>query len=258
MCKSNIEAIKAEVKELKEMGRTLLLSFLKDYGTEEDKDYVIRTGRTDIPSFKFHYQTWYSKSYRLIKQIIPDRATDFSNLYEYPRVRKNISFQNYTIKDTLQGLIVGNGIVSPKDSRPEFIQQLSIFDAAYSTLDSTINNMVLSLQSNIFDSEIESATNLKKAGHLRAAGAICGVLIEKHLLSVCQSHNIKISKKHPSISDLNEKLKSEKLLEHTQWRHIQLMADIRNICSHAKEKEPTNDQIDDLINGTNKIMKSIS
>ena len=254
---SNIEKIKEEAKELRKMGGDLIFSFLRDYGTTEDQKYISKKDMTKIPLFKFKYQTWYSKSYKLIKQIIPDRAQDFANFYEYPRTRKNISFQNYTIKDALQGLIINGGTVTPKDALPELFQQIAIFDAAYSTLGSAINDIISNLQSNVFDSEIESAQNLKKAGHLRASGTICGVLIEKHLLLVCQSHNIKINKKNPSISDLNEKLKSEKILEHTQWRHIQLMADIRNICSHAKGKEPTNDQIDDIISGTNKIIKSI-
>ena len=57
-----------------------------------------------IPKFRQEYQIWYSKSKILIKQLLPDRLDDFVRYYEKPRSRKNVSVDNYTIEDYLQGL----------------------------------------------------------------------------------------------------------------------------------------------------------
>ena len=43
-----------------------------------------------------------------------------------------------------------------------------------------------------------------------------------------------------------------------QWRFVQHLADIRNICDHDRGKEPQKDEIDDLLSGTSKVLKTIS
>jgi hypothetical protein len=37
-----------------------------------------------------------------------------------------------------------------------------------------------------------------------------------------------------------------------------MLADIRNACDHNKEKEPTAQQVADLIDGTDKILKTLA
>ena len=113
------------------------------------------------------------------------------------------------------------------------------------------------MQADLFDSEFDTARALAKSGFLRAAGAICGVIIEKHLLHVCKIHGIAIRKKNPGISDLNQALKDNGLVTVPQWRFNQHLADIRNLCDHAKGKEPIKDEIEDLMSGTEKVLKTI-
>jgi hypothetical protein len=67
-----------------------------------------------------------------------------------------------------------------------------------------------------------------------------------------------VTKKTPTISDLNELLKSHSAIEISQWRHISMLADIRNICAHSKDIEPTSEQVGDLIDGTVKVLKTIA
>jgi len=61
----------------------------------------------------------------------------------------------------------------------------------------------------------------------------------------------------PSVSDLNEPLKSKGVYDILVWRKIQLLVDIRNICSHQKSTEPTEEQVDELISGVNSVIKSV-
>ena len=66
-----------------------------------------------------------------------------------------------------------------------------------------------------------------------------------------------VTKKNPTISDFNDLLKNSVAVEVAQWRFIQHLGDLRNLCDHNKSKEPTNDDIEDLITGTEKITKTI-
>ena len=215
-----------------------------------------------LPSFKLKYQSWYSEAFALVKQVLPDRLVDFKSYYEYPRVRKEITFQNYMVRDYLQGLHITEGyekrvVVNQSAAIPEFEQQLNIVKAAKSTLESSLINLTSVLQADLFDSELDSARALAKSGFLRAAGAICGVVIEKHLRHVCDTHGVVIRKKNPGISDLNQTLKEKDVISVPQWRYVQHLADIRNICDHAKGREPRKDEIDDLLDGTAKVLKTV-
>ena len=60
----------------------------------------------------------------------------------------------------------------------------------------------------LFDSELDAAEALAKKKFLRGAGAMAGVVLEKHLRQVCSNHSVKISKKAPTINDLNDLLKA--------------------------------------------------
>ena len=226
------------------------------FGKEEAKEYIKL-----LPNFKREYQSWYSESLALVKQVLPDRISDFSSYYEHPRVRKDITSLNYMIRDYLQGLritgVMGDIVADGSAAIPEFEQQLNIVRAAKRSLESILIDLTSILQADLFDSEIDGTRALAKAGFLRPAGVICGVVIEKHLRHVCDTHGIKIIKKRPTISDFNDKLKDGNIILVSQWRFIQHLADLRNLCSHLRERDPTDEDVEDLISGTEKILKTV-
>lgn len=228
----------------------------KELGDEKSEEFI-----KNLPHFTSDYQSWFSKAQAVVKQILPDRLIDFNAYYEYPKPRKDITFQNYMIKDALQGLQIsylGEVKAGISAAIPELVQQINILRAAKDALDSRLMDIRSILQADLFDSELESARALAKAGYLRAAGAVCGVLIEKHLAEVCQTHGCSPKKKKaPGISDLNQALKDNDTISVPQWRFIQHLADIRNLCDHAKGREPTKEEIADLTTGTEKVLKTI-
>ncbi|MCZ7401887.1 MAG: hypothetical protein O8C61_06675 [Candidatus Methanoperedens sp.] len=93
---------------------------------------------------------------------------------------------------------------------------------------------------------------------MTAAGAIVGVVLERHLSKVCQNHEIAITQKNPVISDFNELLKKSEIFDIPTWRWIQRLGDIRNLCSHSKDRDPTSDEVQDLIDGVDKAIKTIA
>lgn len=238
-------------------GKAFVESVEEQLGEEKVEKYL-----KNLPDFKESYQGWYSEAQAVVRQVLPDRLSDFQSYYEFPRVRKDITFQNYMIRDYLQGLHITRGyeekvIAEGRHAIPEFVQQLNIVKAARDKLDSALIDLTAILQADLFDSEVTSARALAKAGYLRATGAICGVVIEKHLLQACSVHSITLRKKNPGISDLNQALRDKDAITVPQWRFIQHLADIRNICDHAKGKEPTKDEIEDLLSGTEKVLKTV-
>ncbi|NRT71468.1 hypothetical protein [Clostridium beijerinckii] len=201
--------------------------------------------------FNLNYQQWYSKSLEVIRQLVPNRLEDFKFFYRNEKGRHQ-SYPEKDINDFLSEEGIPHQFISVK-----VYQQINILKSAYERLDSVLYEIKNIVQADIFDSEIESARYLFKLGFLRAAGAICGVIIEKHFETVCSDHNLKISKKEPTISDYNDSLKKSEIIKTEMWRFVQRMGDLRNLCDHNKKEEPTKENVIDLIDGTDKIIKSI-
>jgi len=216
-----------------------------------------------LPVFNTEYQKWYSEALSLLKQLLPDRVDDFISHYKKPRVkRKEITFENYVIQDGLQGLRITRGweedvVVDASAAIPQFQQQLAILQSAKQRFKTSLFDIRNLVQADLLDSEIDAARELHKNKFYRASGVICGVSLEKHLGEICNQYNIKFRKKNLTIADLNDALKKEGVIDTPQWRHLQFLGDIRNKCGHSKADQPTKEEVEDLINGTNKVVKTI-
>lgn len=84
-----------------------------------------------------------------------------------------------------------------------------------------------------------------------------GVVIEGHLQKVASNRGVKINKKNPTIADLNDPLKSAEIIDTASWRKISFLSDLRNLCSHKKTVEPTKEQVEELIQGAEWLMKNV-
>jgi len=215
-----------------------------------------------IPQFNRAYQPWYSEAKALIKQLLPDRLNDFVRHYEKPKTRKEISYDNYTIEDALQGLQVTRGydkevVVDSRAAVSHVHQQVEILKSAKGRFKSSLFEIRQLVMADLMDSELEAAAELAKKKFLRAAGAVAGVVLEKHLHQVCTNHSVKITKKDLGISHLNDQLKNADVIDVPQWRAIQYLGDLRNLCDHPKGQEPTPEQIAELIAGVTKVTKTL-
>lgn len=214
----------------------------------------------ELPSFMDEYQLWYSEATALVKLLLPDRLSDFTRYYEKPKSRKGLTNENYTIEDYLQGISVsssGRSIVKPDAAVPRFRQQLNIVKSIRQRFRSSLFDIRQLAQADLFDSELDVAKELAKNKFYRAAGVVAGVVLEKHLKEVCANHGLTLRKRAPQISDLNDKLKAESVIDIPQWRSIQHLGDLRNLCAHHKQSEPTREQADELIAGAAKVTKTI-
>ena len=213
-----------------------------------------------LPSFKDEYQAWYSGAKALVRQLLPDRLSDFTRYYEKPKSRKEITHENYTIEDYLQGIrftLRSSKGVGPDAAIPCFHQQLSILKAIRERFRSSLFDIRQLAQADLFDSELDAASELAVSKFTRAAGVLAGVVLERHLKEVCGNHGLTLRRKAPQISHLNDALKGGSVIDIPQWRSIQHLGDLRNLCAHDKESEPTLDQVKDLLTGVAKVTKTI-
>jgi hypothetical protein len=86
---------------------------------------------------------------------------------------------------------------------------------------------------------------------------VAGVLLEAHLRQVCDNHKIKAGKKNPTIGDLNDLLKNRSVYDTAVWRNIQRLGDLRNLCGHKRDREPTKEDVAELLDGVDKTTKTI-
>ena len=139
----------------------------------------------NLSEFETLYEAWYSESIVLLKQLLPERVANFISFYEKPKSRKIINIENYVIQDYLKGLVIAN--YGRSAAIPQFQQQLAIIKAVKSRFESSLFDIKKLVQADLFDTEIEAASELLKNGFYRASGIIAGVVLEKHLSQVCNN-----------------------------------------------------------------------
>jgi hypothetical protein len=210
------------------------------------------------------YQRWYSEAHEVIRQILPSRLGEFEMLYQGDGKHKDINLRTYTIKDWLLGVRLGtdsgSGLSYYDEATIVFMQfqmQYEILKSAKLRFESSLLDIHQLLCADLFDSEVASARELLKNGFLRAAGAVAGVVAEKQLWEACQNHNVSITKKNPTIATYNDALKEGGVIDIPQWRFIQRLGDLRTLCDHNKEREPTKDEVTELIDGVDRLIKTV-
>lgn len=237
------EAIHKELTGLHKEGEKLAVSFQK----EEEKQ------------FHYDYQRWYTKALKAVASLASDRHAEFRGYYEINPKRKSLGYGTYVIQDYLKGVVPGGNRQS-FNTRQEVLQcffnQLTILKAIEVRIDSILLNIEAELHAELQDNEVAVARQLLKVSP-RAAGALVGVLIEGHLQKVADSHGIKIAKKNPTIADLNDPLKAASVTDTASWRKISFLADLRNLCSHKKDFDPTKEQVEELISGAEWLTKNV-
>jgi hypothetical protein len=134
--------------------------------------------------------------------------------------------------------------------------QGAILASLASRIDGVLADIEATLAGEIEDTTLDAARRLVQV-NLRAAGALAGVVLEEHLQRVARDRQVKV-KASPTIGDLNEPLKAAGVYGTAEWRRIQWLADIRNLCAHRKDADPTKEQVTELIDGVNWAVKNVA
>jgi hypothetical protein len=219
-------------------------------------------GQIATPDFIEAYQQWYTPALKLVSLLGTDRFEEFCSYYLVNPSRDQLNASTYVIQDYVSGVKPVRSIAPGSDFHSQtiitskFASQLGLLKSLSIRIDSVLSDVKGHLFAELQDKELRVASQLIEV-NLRAAGAVAGVVLEGHLQQVAANHGISIAKKNPTVSDLNNPLKENGVYDIVLWRRIQYLADIRNCCDHKKEREPTEEEVKDLIAGADKIIKTI-
>lgn len=246
-----IETIKKEFVKTVNDTKNIILFLQDKLDEKESRNY----------SFHMSYQVWYSKALKFVEIFGKDRLSDFKSYYEIDPKRKSLGYGTYVIQDYNKGVVPNRVQYSNFNTKNETLtnvyNQYTILNAIYDRIDNVVLDIQTTLLDEIQETELKSARALLKI-NLRASGVIAGVILETHLGKVVENHNLKLAKKNPTLADYNEFLKTNNIYDATTLKKMIYLGDLRNICAHKKDKEPTMYQVEELIEGVNWAIKNLS
>lgn len=215
---TNIDRMRQDLDRLVKEGERLFFRMISDLFPE----HVLKNNKKEdiekLPVFDENYQRWYSESLAMLSVLLPDRVADFKVYYQLPKPPKELNYTTYTISDYLKGTTVTTGwekkeVVGPKAAQTAMQQQVEIVKAATARFESSLFDIKVMAQADLFDNELDAAEALNKNGFARGAGAIAGVVLEGHLAAVCATRKIAIAKKRPTLFDFYETLKANDVID---------------------------------------------
>ena len=183
---------------------------------EEKQEELLKLAENIADTLKFGtaYQRWYSRAYKLVESLGPERLDEFVSYYLIDPKREITDIDNYVIQDYIKGI----GARTDVYDKPywnvndvvtlRLLNQIQIIASLSSRVDNVLQDVTGHLFAELQDSELSAAVQLKKVSR-RAAGAVAGVVLERHLQRVAVNHKIPIRKKDPTIADLNDPLKQK-------------------------------------------------
>jgi len=206
-----------------------------------DEEKVIPEKSPLPPDVGRIYQQWYSAARVILAKNQPDRLAEFDEAYS--AIQQMIQ-RRYVMKDEQFRLM---DLINA---------QFDILAAVPSHLRFSIYDIELEAYSVLMDDELEAARHLLSKGFSRPAGVLAGVILERHLKNLLRKHTPPIKyRKNATLSSLNDLCKSA-VYDLVTWRKVQHLTDLRNLCAHDKTREPTKDEVTELIGGVSAILRT--
>ena len=248
---SDIQRYKADFEILVNRGEGILQEIKVFYNANQGRQALINPNAD--------YQSWYTESHALIHQLLPGRLAEFEQIYKGDGTGRYETIQQWLnghLSSFFEHPDLADNVL--RSIMTQFQNQLSILKSIRVRFESTLYGIRHLVQADLFDSELDAARELVNRGFLRAAGAVSGVVLERHLNQVAENHNIEIRKKNCTIGDFNEILKKEEVLDVPEWRQIQWLGDIRNRCTHSNKEDPSREDVERLIDCVERVTKNLS
>lgn len=219
---------------------------------------LLRT-RKGVDCFQADYQRWYSSVLPMVKFLGPDRLMEFRSYYEVNPARKWLDHDTWSIQDYL----VGNKPTTHthcrfdmgRETRRCLGNQLAILASLQDRVYWMPTEVEEELLVNLLESHLKSARGLLGLS-ARAAGAVASFVLETYLKHVVRRRRINLKFRKPHIRDLADTLKNAGAIDLDVWRQTRWLADLRD-RSFAKEREPSQVEARDLLDGAGWLIKNV-
>jgi len=108
------------------------------------------------------------------------------------------------------------------------------------------------VQAEVFESELEQASELLRSGYKLASAVIAGVVLETALRDLCSTHGLPIGK----LDTMNGQLAKAGIYNKLQQKRITAIADIRNSAAHGKPEEFNDSDVENMIKDIESVLLS--
>jgi len=115
-----------------------------------------------------------------------------------------------------------------------------------------LNDLKLLVQSEVFDSELEQASELLASGYIPAAAVTAGVVLEAGLREMCVDRALPIGKLDKMNADLAKAGVYTKLVQ----KQVTALADVRNSAAHGHYDQFSKDDVSSMIKDVQRILAS--
>jgi len=102
------------------------------------------------------------------------------------------------------------------------------------------------VQAEVFDSELEQATELQRAGYNAAAAVIAGTVLETTIRKICDNHQI-AQGKQDKLDKLNADLVKAGIYNSLVQKRVTALAAVRNSAAHGKVDEYRAEDVTSMI-----------
>lgn len=131
-----------------------------------------------------------------------------------------------------------------KEMGAVFLATKNDFEGGY------LNSYKNLIQAEVFDSELEQASELLGSGYYVASAVIAGTVLETALRDLCDKENIP----HGKLDKMNSDLAKAGVFNKIVQKQITSYAGIRNSAAHGKSSEFTADDVKLMISGITQFL----
>ncbi|MHB1391248.1 MAG: hypothetical protein ACYCXF_08495 [Thermoleophilia bacterium] len=194
------------------------------------------------------YQRWYSAARIVLARNQPGRLEEFDQAY----------FKERTYEPGIKELCLKKHVTKEEQFQlmDLIAEQWDILAAVLTHLEFSIYDVELTAYSIMMDDELLAARHLSSKGFYRSAGALAGVVLERHLKNLLTKIVPPVKfRKNTTLSPLNDLCK-ENIYDMVTWRKVQYLIELRNLCDHDKKRSPKSEEVNTLIEGVEALIKN--
>ncbi|MTJ02661.1 hypothetical protein [Idiomarina piscisalsi] len=143
--------------------------------------------------------------------------------------------------------------ITMDDSYSIFKRVKSVFMAAKDDFQGGFLISVKTLvQAELFDSELEQATELLSNGYKGPAAVVAGVILETALRDLCSGNSIP----HAKLDKMNSELAKAGVYNKLQQKRITALADIRNSAAHGDWASFNDNEVEEMIRDVERFLST--
>lgn len=236
----NVSTCLKEAEELEKLFSKFINLCEEDFNSNRLR---LTDGAKDVQrEFLKRYEIWFTATKLIVEPYSSFKPSEF--IESYVRIKNLIRMKMYySTRDSYLNEFIGY-----------FDTQVNMLHTVIPIISLRETNYKKIITADLLNSELSQAEHLFKYDFYRAAGAIAGVILERHLKTLCEVHQIEFGK-NDTIEPLATKIYTSKKISEfdlTLFKSIQYLAAIRNKCDHPKD-EPKQHEVRELLDKVKKI-----